>query len=100
MVLLVEFIVAVEQDYKMKNCKCNIIQDIKSRVTQFGGAENNTMNSLKELIIAQKEITELKAQIEKMKCCGNCKHRYLDVTGCFMCGSQGCLDCSKWEMKE
>lgn len=47
----------------------------------------------------QKENEQLKAQIEKMKCCGNCKHkneRY-QVNGiCDSCF----VDDDKWELKE
>lgn len=34
------------------------------------------MNSLKELIIAQKENEELKKQIDKIKCCENGKQEF------------------------
>ena len=58
------------------------------------------MNSLKELIIEQKENEELKNQIEKMKCCENCKY---DVWPYVIHDSGPCGKCnhnSKWELKE
>lgn len=50
-------------------------------------------------------LAELEAQIEKMKCCGNCKF------GCIACGNYLCelllnncnsipFHCDKWEIKE
>lgn len=58
-----------------------------------------------ELAQALKEIADLKAQIEKMKCCGNCEF------GCIACGNYLCelllnncnsipFHCDKWEIKE
>ena len=43
-----------------------------------------------------KQIAELEAQIEKMKCCQNCSHL------CSRCelGIDDCYVCSKWEIKE
>ena len=43
-----------------------------------------------------KQITDLEAQIKKMKCCQNCSHL------CSRCelGIDGCYVCSKWEIKE
>lgn len=41
-----------------------------------------------------KSIAELEAQIEKMKCCGNCENRY---------GQEKCADChnyNKWKFKQ
>lgn len=42
----------------------------------------------------EKRIEELEAQIEKMKCCGNCENRY---------EQEECKDChnySKWKFKQ
>ena len=53
----------------------------------------------------EKRIAELEAQIEKMKCGGNCKHEYwINTGGCYdqKCRFTG-LDCTnckdKWEIK-
>ena len=53
----------------------------------------------------QEEIKELKAQIEKMKCCGNCKQRELirergQWKERFNCKGNRCVCYSKWEIKE
>lgn len=52
---------------------------------------------------AQEEIEQLKAQIEKMKCCRNCKYQVCDECGEF-CDYKGISgvsgDCDKWELKE
>lgn len=49
----------------------------------------------------EKRIAELKAQIEKMKCCQNCKHYTSFNDACMVYGyfSYNC-DLSEWEMKE
>lgn len=51
------------------------------------------------------ENERLKARIEKMKCCGNCKKRTLDNAENDICEVDGervfCSDkCANWEMKE
>ncbi len=64
---------------------------------------------IKELAIENdnliKQVRTLKAQIEKMKCGGNCKHEYwINTGGCYdqKCRFTG-LDCTnckdKWEIK-
>ena len=52
-----------------------------------------------------RRIKELEAQIEKMKCCGNCKYRelireYGQWKERFNCKGNGCVCHSKWEIKE
>lgn len=44
----------------------------------------------------EKQIAELKAQIEKMKCCGNCAN----LCGCGLRGYEECKNFDKWEIKE
>ena len=52
----------------------------------------------------EKRITELEAQIEKMKCCENCKHHYIaldDTTSCKLLDRlASSKPCDKWEIKE
>lgn len=51
----------------------------------------------------QKRIAELEAQIEKMKCCFNCKHHYFigDELECRLLDNGiGCDNEEKWELKE
>ena len=44
----------------------------------------------------EKRIAELEAQIEKMKCCGNCAN----LCGCGLRGYEECKNFDKWEIKE
>ena len=52
------------------------------------------------------KVKELKAQIEKMKCCGNCSHFKLDSSGlypinvCELTYPNRCKNHDKWEIKE
>lgn len=59
----------------------------------------------------EKENAELKKQIEKMKCCGNCKYSAQETVYSIVCKVGGvnkgeienvedCLVCDKWEIKE
>lgn len=41
-------------------------------------------------------IKELEAQIEKMKCCGNCAN----LCGCGLRGYEECKNFDKWELRE
>lgn len=58
--------------------------------------------------IFQKRIAELEAQIEKMKCCGNCKNKNFDWILGSICGARDKMKvenplnckCEKWEIKE
>lgn len=50
---------------------------------------------------ANKRIEELKKQIEKMKCCENCKNQLSLAYGELSCDLYGeCKHYSKWEIKE
>jgi len=47
----------------------------------------------------EKRIAELEAQIEKMKCCHNCKNcAYAGFE--IICRTYDCINQSKWEIKE
>lgn len=48
----------------------------------------------------EKENEQLKAQIEKMKCCWNCKHPAKDSTGCCCPFAASCHNRSLWEPAE
>ena len=53
-----------------------------------------------ELAQALKEIAELEAQIEKMKCCENCQ-TVRDAEGiCYLLKDGKCKNKDKWEIKE
>ena len=64
------------------------------------GSNRSNINSVmgKMLIkyaeVFQKRITELEAQIKKMKCCYNCKYSRTDYEHCITNKHE------KWEMKE
>lgn len=46
----------------------------------------------------EEQITELKAQIERMKCCGNCKHlKEKHDKNCTFINSLNTIACNKWE---
>ena len=52
--------------------------------------------------IAEKRIEELEAQIEKMKCCGNCRFSESDKLNGTFCHREGCFvvasaKCKLWE---
>ena len=68
------------------------IEELKKggcRLVNCNGRENGI-----ELIKAKKRIAELEAQIEKMKCCYNCKHSRTDFEHCKTDKHE------KWEVKE
>ena len=51
--------------------------------------------------MTEEENAELKAQIEKMKCCGNCKHlREKHNDNCIFIKSLSTIVCNKWELAE
>lgn len=60
----------------------------------------------KELAEIKKENAELKAQIEKMKCCENCRHNYFDneeIRHCDVLNQHQMVvfkKCDKWELAE
>ena len=47
----------------------------------------------------QQKLEAKEKQIEKMKCCGNCKHHRYDY-GELECVTKGCENKSKWELAE
>ena len=48
----------------------------------------------------EQKIAELEQQIEKMKCCENCRHYFKDSeTGCKL-PDDACFEMSAWECKE
>ena len=55
-------------------------------------------NQNKELI---QKISELEVQIEKMKCCGNCKHLMKEHNeNCVFINSLNTICCNKWELRQ
>jgi len=95
---------AQEQFNTFKNRLCEFLsefeEEYKSAFMQ-GYAKGETDEKFR----AKQEVADLKAQIEKMKCGGNCKHEYwINTGGCYdqKCRFTG-LDCTnckdKWELK-
>ena len=76
-------------------------QDSKMESQQeYFGVHTDNKETLQN---ALKRILELEAQIEKMKCCGNCKHRYFigDELECHLLDNGiNCDNEDKWEIKE
>lgn len=62
----------------------------------------DTMTAMVEF--AEQETKGLKEQIEKMKCCENCKHKKSEVDRCellmYSMNSCLCKNKDKWEIKE
>lgn len=67
--------------------------------------ESDIITTTGEILITLKGIPDLEAQIEKMKCGGNCKHLYhVNTGGCYdaKCDLTGCdcINCKdEWEFK-
>ena len=58
-------------------------------------------NALKKIVELTEENDQLKAQIEKMKCCGNCQHQYEGVYhNGFRCKDHASEEvCEGWELE-
>ena len=78
----------------------------ESREKQIAELERKLEQTEKDLIDYQfnyPKIKDLEKQIEKMKCCGNCKHRYFigDELECHLLDNGiNCDNEDKWEIKE
>ena len=49
----------------------------------------------------EKENAELREQIEKMKCCENCRHYSRTYGHCYSCDSyQSCISLSNWSLAD
>ncbi len=74
---------------------------LKEKAETIKRLQKQILEFTRELHSSNKEIIELKEQIEKMKCCGNCKFQEIeDYTGCPICNISNCNFNSKWELKE
>ena len=61
---------------------------------------SNRLEAQKETIASyDADLNKAKEQIEKMKCCGNCKHHRYDY-GELECVTKGCENKCKWELAE
>lgn len=109
-----------ESDKKCLNCsRMTVSQDeyisgMEDKITKLEkeneemkeALKNNTDTAsviqLMELIQVRQENAVQKAQIEKMKCCGNCKNLRKDFGLCFYSGGDDDYFCRlrKWELAE
>lgn len=63
--------------------------------------EQRGSDILKELLDKNKKCIELKQQIEKMKCCNNCKFDNLEPPEVISNGvCENCINHSKWELED
>lgn len=77
------------------NCSDLVVEIFKSAI-RMGRKENSL--KIKTL---KKENEELKAQIKKMECCGNCKHLMKEHNeNCVFINSLNTICCNKWELAE
>ena len=63
----------------------------EKRITEL---EEKNADLIGKVAFLENDLNNAKAQIEKMKCCGNCENRY---------GQEKCADChnySKWKFKQ
>lgn len=70
------------------------IQTIKELQKENKICEEIIIGEQQEINDLKKENEQLKAQIEKMKCCGNCENKKSKPT-CFFC-----VKLKKWELAE
>ena len=74
------------------------VEDLKAQIEelkkQLAITEHDREHNDYELAETYKKITELEAQIEKMKCCGNCKHSRTEYEHCRTNKHE------KWELAE
>ena len=81
-----------EYDYHDKKRIAELEENIKGKENEFRYFSNSF----------RKKISELKEQIEKMKCCENCKHYYNQNgdTWCELPKDVDCTDFDNWELEE
>ena len=74
------------------------LKALRESTKDYGaGCYENGLRNGKRAV--EKDIEKLEAQIDKMKCCGNCNHhRY--TYGELECMTRGCKNKRKWELAE
>ena len=86
-----------ESDKRLKrHCATihSLVDEVERRQKVEKELKEELCKQIKTISTAAKRISELEAQIEKMRCCGNCKGRHTQ---------KQCSDChnySKWELEE
>lgn len=86
---------ALQKSYA--NSEMNLKHTTDLLVEKDKQIEELKLNKQEDDVMFHKEIKELKAQIERMKCCMNCL--YFTKEGCRK-EIDGCYVCSKWKLKE
>lgn len=77
------------------------INEMKDRIARAEEIQQYTENRCEAL---EEELTEKDRQIEKMKCCANCKH-YKHLVGCMIADQPNHRQCDvdnwkSWKLKE
>lgn len=88
--------------YEGNFIRADKVVDLVSQVLAEGRKERNCVNCSNHG--KQIEVLKLKAQIEKMKCCENCKHSYTDSENLVFCylpiPQEECKSCRIYNHKE
>lgn len=97
-----------EEKFCNKRCYSNPCRHRCEYVSNYlDGLAEGRKESGKEINVLTKENKELKAQIEKMKCCANCKKRHSCIKRVNFIYPEmlnpinyGCINLSKWELQK
>ena len=78
--------------------------DVDNLVEENRGLKEDLQAKTFAMVMSEKVEKQLRAQIEKMKICGNCKHQYVKTLSAYTDDSDepccSCKDHSKWELKD
>lgn len=78
--------------FQMDDVSDNKDERIKNYIHSIISKDKQIEELKEQLDKAKNKITELEAQIEKTKCCGNCKHKG--------CEFKSIKYCNSWELEE
>ena len=82
------------------------IEELKKENERLQNLLNHKLRECRRLLkkkhLAKEQVAELEAQIEKMKCCGNCRFSESDKLNGTFCHREGCFvvasaKCKLWE---
>lgn len=103
---------AQEQFNTFRNRLCEILSEIEEEhksafIEGYAKGETDEKFRTKQVVTShiadlEKENAELKAQVEKMKCCENCRFSIFDTDDlCVVgCNAGKCFNHEKWELQE
>ena len=74
-----------QQEEKIADLKANFDLAIEGRDVKIKELEDHLSEEVELHLHAEEYIKELEQQIEKMKCCDNCKHKKSEVDRCVNC---------------